>query len=461
MSNLLAEMPMLERLTTTDSAVPKGYKRTEVGVIPEDWKCVSSNEVISYLGGYAFSSKSARTDGVRWLKIANVGVNEVKWDVESYLPTSYSEVHHDYLLRASDVVMALTRPILSEDLKVAILNKIDTPALLNQRVARLMPKNTEDQRFIYYLVQTSDFIAAMNLAMAGSDPPNIGTKALGEILVSIPESQKEQTAIANALSDIDALISKLEKLIAKKQAIKTATMQQLLTGRTRLPQFALREDGSKKGYKHNELGEVPEDWGVVSFGVLFEPVIIKKSIKDSTMVTFVGMQDVTESAQLTHQNIISYNKVKNGFTYFERGDVLLAKITPCFENGKGCHAVDLKTEQGFGSTEFHVLRASESADPRFIYFWTTQSSFRIDLEAEMVGSAGHRRVPISAVASYKIPCPTKPEQTAIATILSDMDEEIQALEQRLTKTRQIKQGMMQVLLTGKIRLKSEGDKLHK
>src|SRR5690554_5562944 len=145
--------------------------------------------------------------------------------------------------------------------------------------------------------------------------------------VAIPSKENEQTAIANALSDVDALISELEKLIAKKQAIKTATMQQLLTGRTRLPQFALRDDGTPKGTKPSELGEIPEDWEVVGFGSLFQSVISKRSIKPASPISFVGMQDVTEQAQLSTQHLMTIENVKSGFTYFERGDVLVAKIT--------------------------------------------------------------------------------------------------------------------------------------
>ena len=274
-----------------------------------------------------------------------------------------------------------------------------------------------------------------------------------QLKFAIPIIIEEQTAIATALSDVDNLIQSLDKLIAKKEAIKTGTMQQLLTGKTRLPEFATHEDGSVKRFKQTELGRIPEDWETINFDELLEPTISKKPIKPSTLVTFIGMQDVTGNAQLANQTVVSHEKVKNGFTYFENGDVLLAKITPCFENGKGCHTETLKTKYGFGSTEFHVLRATEYSDSKFIYFWTTRNSFRIDLESTMVGSAGHRRVPLSAVKSYQIPCPTsKSEQTAIATILSDMDAEIQALQQRLEKTKDIKQGMMQQLLTGKVRL---------
>lgn len=432
--------------------IPEGYKQTEVGVIPKDWDLLPAKEMTSFIGGYSFSSNSAQNNGIRWVKIANVGVNKVKWDAKSYLPYSFAEMHSKYLLKENDVVIALTRPILSESLKIARLSLSDTPSLLNQRVAKLEVTSKGDTNFAYYVLQTSSFVAAMNLAMAGTDPPNIGTKALSKIQVLIPPKQ-EQTAIATALSDVDSLIQSIEKLIAKKEAIKTGAMQQLLTGKTRLPEFSTREDGSTKGFKQTELGQIPEDWDVVNFDELLEPTISKKPINPSTLVTFVGMQDVTGNAQLANQTIVSYEKLKSGFTYFENGDVLLAKITPCFENGKGCHTETLKTKYGFGSTEFHVLRATEYSDSKFIYFWTTRNSFRIDLESTMVGSAGHRRVPLSAVKSYQIPCPTsKSEQTAIATILSDMDAEIQSFHQRLEKIKDIKQGMMQQLLTGKVRL---------
>lgn len=208
-----------------------------------------------------------------------------------------------------------------------------------------------------------------------------------------------------------------------------------------------------EGYQQTEVGVIPKDWEVKNFGELFESSIPRKTIKPSNLVTFVGMQDVTENAQLAHQTIISYERVKSGFTYFEKGDVLLAKITPCFENGKGCHTKSLETKYGFGSTEFHVLRANSASDSKFIYFWTTHSRFRIDLESAMVGSAGHRRVPFSEVRSYQIPCPaSKSEQTAIATALSDVDDLIGSLEKLIAKKEAIKTGTMQQLLTGKTRL---------
>lgn len=207
------------------------------------------------------------------------------------------------------------------------------------------------------------------------------------------------------------------------------------------------------GYKLTEVGVIPEDWDCVPFGNLFKTNTKKKKVSDYELVSFIGMQDVSEDAQLKNNTQLPFKEVKSGFTYFEKGDVLLAKITPCFENGKGCHTADLPTNVGFGSTEFHVLRKNEDSDSRFIYFWTTDKKFRASLESEMVGSAGHRRVPLVAIEKYLIPCPPNlQEQSAIADSLSDINNFILALEKLIVKKQAIKTATMQRLLTGKTRL---------
>ena len=207
------------------------------------------------------------------------------------------------------------------------------------------------------------------------------------------------------------------------------------------------------GYKLTEVGVIPEDWDCVPFGILFKTNTKKKKVSDYELVSFIGMQDVSEDAQLKNNTQLPFKEVKSGFTYFEKGDVLLAKITPCFENGKGCHTADLPTNVGFGSTEFHVLRENEDSDSRFIYFWTTDKKFRASLESEMVGSAGHRRVPLVAIEKYLIPCPPNlQEQSAIADSLSDINNFILALEKLIVKKQAIKTATMQRLLTGKTRL---------
>lgn len=208
-----------------------------------------------------------------------------------------------------------------------------------------------------------------------------------------------------------------------------------------------------EGYKKTEVGLIPQDWSVQKFGKLFEPSITRIKLKSDDSVAFVGMQDVSESAQLITQKVVKFHEVRSGFTFFGKGDVLVAKITPCFENGKGCITDNLITNIGYGSTEFHVLRANENSVSKFIYYWTVNSTFRKKLELDMVGSAGHRRVPLSSIQNYLIPLPaTHAEQQKIATALSDTDNLISELEKFIEKKQAIKTATMQQLLTGKTRL---------
>lgn len=449
----MAEQMMQDKVSemAATQTVPTGYKQTEVGVIPEDWECKHIGELADVVrGGSPRPAGDARFfngNFIPWLTVASL---------TNISPEQINVV--DTATKLTELGSLRSR-VLNEDtlivsnsgatLGVAKILKIKCCA--NDGVAALVNQRLGNKVFLAHYINTQTKKLQEQIA-TGNGQPNLNTDLIRVIPVPFPR-EAEQAAIANVLSDTDALIASLEQLIAKKQAIKTATMQQLLTGRTRLPQFALRPDGPPKGYKTSALGQIPKDWNVVGFGELFESNVQRQALHKDDLVSFVGMQDVSENGLLISQNKLPFNKVKTGLTYFEKGDVLVAKITPCFENGKGCHTDKLLTEIGYGSTEFHILRAKICADSKFIYYWTTQNSLRIALEAEMVGSAGHRRVPFSALQAYLIPCPTdKDEQSAIATILSDMDSELNALEQKLAKARDVKQGMMQQLLTGRIRL---------
>ncbi|MDM5119356.1 restriction endonuclease subunit S [Aeromonas hydrophila] len=447
----MAEQMMQE---TAGKAIPAGYKQTEVGVIPEDWDVflIDNCAVKVGSGKTPTGGSSVYVDSGRpFVRSQNVGWGKLDLSDVAYITET---VHSTFLgseIKRDDVLLNITGA------SIGRCAKADIQVIggnVNQHVCII---RVDGSKFVpvvlVELINSSVGQNQIDSFQAGGNREGLNFAQVRQLKFALPLTVVEQTAIANVLSDSDALIDALEQLIAKKQAIKSATMQQLLTGRTRLPAFALRPDGTPKGYKPSELGDIPEDWEVAPFGNLFETSISRKNLRATEVVSFVGMQDVTETAQLHNQTSITYEKVKTGFTYFECGDVLVAKITPCFENGKGCHTKSLKSDVGFGSTEFHVLRATANADSDFIYYWTTQACFRKQLESEMVGSAGHRRVPLPAIQSYMIPCSmNKKEQTAIATILSDMDNELQALTQKLEKARALKQGMMQQLLTGKIRL---------
>lgn len=165
------------------------------------------------------------------------------------------------------------------------------------------------------------------------------------------------------------------------------------------------------------------------------------------LVTFIPMSDVSESGRWVHRQTRPYCEVRRGYTCFNDGDVLFAKITPCTENGKGCHATGLVGGLGFASTEFHVLRAKDDADAGFIFQWSIDLLLRGKAAASMTGSAGQQRVPASFFSSFTVPRLPKPEQSKIAEVLSTVDRAIAQTEALIAKQQRIKTGLMQDLLT--------------
>ena len=217
----------------------------------------------------------------------------------------------------------------------------------------------------------------------------------------------------------------------------------------------------KRRIEQIRRGDVPEEYKKAIVGIIpdsWEPKKLKdiceinppRKKKEPAQTTFLGMSDVDDSGHIIAQHKMDIHQIKSGLTPFERGDILVAKITPCFENGKGANTKTLQTETGFGSTEFHVLRNKKDGD--FVFYHTISHSFRQKLEREMTGSAGQKRVQVDSLGNYVIPLPGRSERRSIVDILSAQDSIIVLKEKRLAEKQQQKKYIMQQLLTGKKRL---------
>jgi type I restriction enzyme, S subunit len=418
------------------ATIKPGYKQTEVGVIPEEWQCHPSSDLTTYFGGNAFKSEAAVCDGVRWLKIANVGKQQAVWDASSFLPHSYATEFKAYLLHEGDVVMALTRPILDNHLKIAKLSSLDVPSLLNQRVAKIVARPGADLNFIYYSLQTRRFVDAMNDAMAGSDPPNIGSKTLGKILIASPNSVPEQRAISEALSDVDGLLGALDRLIAKKRDLKQAVMQQLLTAQTRLPGFS----GKWEVKRLKAIVQTP-----VTDGPHLTPHFFDAGIPFLSVNNLVGNKiDLTDLRFISQQDHEAFSKKCKP----RKDDILLGKAASV---GKVA-IVELDSEFNIWSP-IALIRVSDNHAARFVYY-QLQSAELISQITLLTNSSSQGNIGMGEIEKLTLKLPPLPEQTAIAEVLSEMDAELAALEQRREKTRALKQGMMQELLTGRTRLVS-------
>lgn len=234
----------------------------------------------------------------------------------------------------------------------------------------------------------------------------------------------EQRRIADALAVWDRAIENADALVVVKRRRKAELVRRLIH----------RMDLKKS-----------------RFGDLFEinPATTRPASGD---VSFVAMEDVSEDGFLKSHAKRDVNSIGSGYTPFADGDVLVAKITPCFENGKGALASGLHSGMGFGSTEFHVLRPLDPADAEYIRQHTSAVAFRHNGARYMTGSAGQRRVPAEFIEDYPVPDLPASERRRVANLLADADGEVALLAAEVQSLRTQKRGLMQKLLTGEWRL---------
>ena len=312
---------------------------------------------------------------------------------------------------------------------------------ISQDITGIVLKKEYFSKYIYYFL--NHFNNSLTSLIQGTSINGITRNVLGNISIISPPLP-EQTAIATALSDVDALISGLDRLIEKKRAIKQAAMQELLTGKRRLPGF-----DSGKGYKQTEVGEIPEDWDVFPFFSISSKMynggtpstIIEEYWKGN--IPWVTGADFIDQKISEIRRYITLEAVKNSATnIIPKNNLLVVTRT-----GVGKLAIsefDIAISQDITGV---VLKKEYS--PKFIYYFLNHFN---NCLTSLIQGTSINGITRNVLGDISIISPPLLEQTAIATVLSDMDAEISALETRKTKTISLKQGMMQELLTGRIRL---------
>jgi type I restriction enzyme S subunit len=188
------------------------------------------------------------------------------------------------------------------------------------------------------------------------------------------------------------------------------------------------------------------DQHVISEAVTINPNLTR-SVNLSDEVSFIPMSDVSDTGRWTTHQTRKYAEVRAGYTAFQNGDILFAKITPCMENGKGCYVDQLVNGIGFGSTEFHVLRPKPGNDGRFVFHWLQTDMARRKAQTFMIGSAGQQRVQRNFFEHFLVPKLSLSLQRRIAEILDTIDEAIQKTEALIEKLKAMKQGLLHDLLT--------------
>lgn len=409
---------------------PSKYKNTELGPIPEDWDCNDLQYFYSYIS-YGFTNPMPTVSEGIYMVTAN-DVKDGRINFESARKTS--EDAYKYLLtdksrpKKNDILLtkdgSLGRLALVGDEKICI----------NQSVAVIRPNEKVYPLFLKLLLEDKYYQRTMIVNAGGSTIKHIYITIVNKMKLGIPPLT-EQKAIAAALSDTDALISSLEQLISKKRAIKQGAMQELLR--------------PKDGWEVKKLGEV----GKCHRGVSYNP---ERDL-------YPYDKDITVRL-LRSNNIQNQNIAIEGLQYVDnervRPNQILKNndIVICMANGSkqlvgksAVYRVKDHLKYTFGAFMGCFRTNIELAESLYIAINFHSFQYRNYIDVLLSGTSINNLNP-GNIESIEIPFPSPEEQTRIATILSDMDTEIENLEIKLDKYKQIKQGMMQQLLTGKIRL---------
>jgi type I restriction enzyme S subunit len=391
----------------------EGYKQTEVGVIPNDWHTPMLGSVCTLVNGRGFKPFEWSENGLPIIRIQNLnGSDEFNYYEGHYDPKIFIE-HGQLLFAWSGSRGTSFGPHVWSG----------GNALLNYHTWKMLIDTSaiESDFFFHALKALTKTIE--DSAHGASALVHTQKGEMEKLCFPVPSNKKEQTAIANALSDVDALITSLEKLITKKRAIKTAAMQQLLTGKKRLPPF----DKTHTGYKQTELGEIPEDWEVEHLGAVATSIgsgiTSTKGFGEFPLYGSTGQIGTCKEPEYRGESILVARVGANaGLLNFVTGDYGVSDNTI-------------------------IVKLGSSSDIGFYKYQLT----KMNLNTLVFGS-GQPLLTGSQLKAILLPLPKPEEQAVIAGVLSDIDKEIEMLEQRLKKTQQLKQGMMQELLTGRTRL---------
>ena len=403
--------------------VLEGYKVTEVGVIPEDWEVFKLGDIIDYTKGFAFKSSDYRKSGVRIIRVSDTDYDQIKDADEIYIDKSLSHKFKKWKLTEDDIILSTvgSKPpmydsMVGKAIKVSLRHE---GALLNQNAVKIISKNNKlaNQTLIFYNLKTKRYLTNIEKIFRGNaNQASITLLDLFKFEIPMPKCDKEQKAIAEALCDTDNLISSLEKLIDKKKKIKQGAMQQLLTGKKRLPGFS----GEWNEYKITDIA-------VAGRGRVISHREINNSIEKLYPVY---------SSQTSNEGIMGYID-----SYDFEGDYI-TWTTDGVNAGKVFYR----------SGKFNCTNVCGTI--KLIQFNHEFVSMALDNVTDKYVSKNlaNPKLMNDVMKNIEIALPSIEEQKAIAQILSDMNAEIEALEEKLEKYKTIKQGMMQELLTGRIRL---------
>jgi|LSQX01.1.fsa_nt_gb type I restriction enzyme S subunit len=447
--------PAVSDNTDGSVAVPPGYKRTEVGIIPEEWTVASLGEIATIATGNTPPTHDPTNYGDEYPFVSPTDLGETKYVADTDKKLSKKGFEASRRFPANSILFV------SIGSTIGKCGIAPVELTSNQQINAVFPSCDFSTDYLYYILCS---VAPRIRALAGEQAvPIVNKTQFSETVVPLPPLL-EQRAIAALLSDADGFIGALDALIEKKREIKQAAMQQLLTGKKRLPgprrgwepnrmgdyqknAAPLDTDDVPPGYKRTEVGVIPEGWEFSRLGDCGEVIMGQSPPGASYNREGVGSPLINGPTEFTDLHPIKIQWTTQPARFCKLGDLLICV------RGSSTGRINYADNTYAIGRGVAAIRAKGDNDTQYISYQVISGVS--DILTAATGST-FPSVDATSLKNIVILLPSPPEQTAIAAVLSDMDAEIAAFERRREKAKQIKQGMMQQLLTGRIRLSSVG-----
>ncbi|HAT7517017.1 TPA: restriction endonuclease subunit S [Kluyvera ascorbata] len=391
----------------------------------KDWQQKKIGDVFTIFSGFTFKSTDATTSGCRWLKIADVGCQVMTPNTPSFLPSHFSTEYHRFLIREDDCVVALTRPILNGKLKVAIAGKEYDGSLLNQRVGKIITKNNIG--FVFSLLQMESTVSKINDCIAGTDPPNLSTQDIKDMMVLIPTIE-EQTKIADFLYSVEERITLLNKQHDLLCQYKKGMMQKIFNQEVRF-----KDDNGKPFPK----------WNTLQLKEVAIRVTRKNKENNNTILTISGRDGLVD--QMTYFNKQIASKNVTGYYLIRKGEFAYNKS---YSQGYPMGAIKMLSnyEKGVVSTLYICFKLNDEQSCDFYqhYFESGLQNRAIEKVAqEGARNHGLLNIGVNDFFDIELQVPGLAEQNKIARFLSAIENRIAIKRAELDMLKNWKQGLLQ------------------
>ena len=420
--------------------VNNGVKQTEIGLIPEDWEIAKLGDVMEEVNIRVKDLDTIDAEQIPILSLTkNYGLIPQSQRFQKRIATE--DVSNYKVIKKWQVVY---NPYVIWEGAIHTLRKMDIGIVSPVYIVWEFKDNV-DPSFMDYLLRTPLLLNSYLSRASGvvNRRRSISKTDFQNIPIPLPPLS-EQQKIAKVLDTIQQAIEIQNRIIETTKNLKKSLMQKLFT-----------EGTKEEELKETEIGLIPKSWEVVRLGERIEFTRKPRNLRigSNDEIPFIPMEFISDSQKYANWHIKKYSEISSG-TFVFKGDIILAKITPCFENGKQALLNNLPMDFGYATTEVFAFHSKDKGLLKeFIFEYLRIPKIRKEMTSKMEGTTGRKRLPRNALENLLIPLPPLPEQQEIANILSIIDRKIEIEQRRKDLLKQLFKTMLNKLMSGEIRLK--------